>query len=296
MKILVLGCGSIGKRHIANLLDLGVEVYAYDKDLDKLENTLKEFNIRTFDFRSHHIQMDAYVICTPTAYHIPFAFEALDHNAHIFIEKPISHNLQRVEELITKCREMNRVLMIGYQLRFNSALQHAKNIIKYGELGKLLSIRSVYGNYLPNWHPDEDYLKLYTGIEVAGGGIVRDASHEIDYVLWIADSSVTATKSMVSKVSDLEINVEDTADILLKFKNGIQANIHIDMVNRLYTRTCSLVFEKDTWDIELKPNNDDYINEMIHFVDCVKGYTQSIISGEDALKILQICMKVLNET
>ena len=309
MRALVVGCGSAGRRHISNLLKLGVEVYAYDRDLPLLERTLKEYNIKTYDFKSRHISLDAFVVCTIPPYHVPFAFESLSHNAHCFIEKPISHNLDRLDELITSYEKAKLTLMVGYQFRFNAGLQEIKRIIETNELGRLLSIRAEYGNHLKNWHKGEDYHKLYTGHKNEGGGIILDSSHELDYCMWLVGVPVVEVKSMIGKVSDLDIDVEDTADILLKFNNNVVANIHLDMVDKEYKRNCTLVFDKGTiyWTPYLMVSMsgqehkymqeiDEYLLEMQAFIDCIRGKSKPAVDGKCAAETLKICLKTLNNT
>jgi len=307
MRILVIGTGSIGRRHINNLLKIGAEVFCYDRDMPLLEKTINEYNIKAYDFRSHHLQMDAYVICVPPNYHTPFMFEALDHNAHIFVEKPISNNLDRLDELIKNVKQQKRVLMVGYQLRYNNGLRYIKEIIDSEELGRILTIRAEYGNYLPNWHK-EDYHKLYTGHKNEGGGIILDASHEIDYCNWLVGKPVIEVKSMMAKLSSLDIDVEDTADILLRFDNDSIANIHLDMIDKEYKRKCTIVLEKGTihWNITSNfpvivngqpkyfEKDDEYVLEMIDFIDRVNGKLIPESDKDLSLETLKICLQALN--
>jgi len=298
LTFLVIGCGSIGKRHAENLLGLGQRVLIYDKDADKMAALVKAYpDMMPYDVKSHHIKIDAFIICTPPNLHIPFAFEGLEHDSHLFIEKPLSHNMDRVDELLHKAEEMNRVVQIGYQLRFNKGLKLVKKMISEGKIGKVQTIRAEFGQYLPNWHMDEDYQNLYTAHKDEGGGIILDASHEIDYVCWLINELPRFVVCKADKLSDLNIDCEDTAEIILRF-DDILASIHVDMIQRDYIRCCRITGTKgwlywgyleDTVvlngiaEARHKPNlvlpnslnftrfnpNHDYLAEMGHFIESI---------------------------
>ena len=303
LHFLVIGCGSIGKRHIKNLLLLGQQVFVYDRDLVKLESVVNEFGLPVYDFKSHHRPIDAFVICVPPIYHVPFTREALEHNSHIFIEKPISHNLNGVDEVITLAKKQGLVIQVGYQLRFNSGLEWIKKFL--GRIGKVLTVRAEFGQWLPDWHPEEDYRKLYTCYEDQGGGIILDGSHEIDYLRWLI-GEIKQVSCFSGKLSNLEIDTEDTAVINLKFVNGVIGNIHLDMLQRPYSRTCKIVGEKGQvfWNYlgrvrvfsegqETAPEityTDPYLEEMRSFVECIEKGLEPRVTAEDAKKTLQVAL------
>ena len=122
-----------------------------------------------------------------------------------------------VDEVISKAKEKNLILQVGYQFRFHPGLRLAKQLLDEDRIGKLLSIRAEFGYYLPYWHPKEDYRNLYT-IRL---GIILDASHEIDYVRWLAGSEVSEVSCFAGHLSSLETESEDTAEINLRFENNI---------------------------------------------------------------------------
>ncbi len=309
---LVIGCGSIGERHIKNLLSLGQTVYCYDREIGQMESMVTKYGVSVLDFKAKHIQVDAFVICTPPTFHLPFAREALEHGAHIFIEKPISHRLEGVDEVIAEAKRQGKVLQVGYQLRFHPGLKLVKKLLDEGRIGKLLSIRAEFGQYLPDWHPTEDYRNLYTAHRSAGGGILLDASHELDYVMWLVGSKVTEVHCIAGKLSSLDVDVEDTAEILLRFGNNVISNIHIDFVQRGYTRWCKLIGEEGTlfwnylWEGEIQMTSpqkgfgttrftyvprDTYVKEMQHFIACVEGKAEPIVDGETAKSVLEVVLK-----
>lgn len=285
---LVVGCGSAGQRHIGNLLALGQTVYCYDRDMKRMQEAVRQFKVGTLNFKAHHIPIDVFVIATPPAYHIPFAFEALEHNSHVFIEKPLSHNLDRVEDFLKKADGLKRVAQVGYQLRYSENLRQLIDKAKDATY-----IRAEYGNDLRCWHPDEDYHALYTTRRQEGGGIVLDASHEIDVVRWLVDSPVASVRAITGKLSNLDMDCEDTAEIYLTFANGVEASIHLDCVQRVPIRKYQVVGRQTECVDDVGSYHDMYLAEMINFINAIEGTALPNPSGWDALETLRVCMKVL---
>ena len=306
-KFLVIGCGSAGERHTKNLLSLGQEIAVTDIDINRSSVIANKYGVKVSSLSD---EFDSFIICTPPDSHIYYIKEAIKYGAHIFVEKPLSNSLDGVAEVIEQARTKNLVLQVGYQFRFHPGLRFVKELLDKGKIGKLLSVRAEFGQYLPDWHPNEDYKNLYTAHEKLGGGIILDASHEIDYVRWLVGSKVTKVSCFADKLSNLEVDTEDTAEINLGFENGIIGNIHVDMINRIYTRWCKLIGEKGTlvWDyqkpeIQLMPSKpgfgatiftyepiDPYIEEMKHFLSCIEGIEKPVMDGETGKRVLEIAL------
>lgn len=292
MKTLVIGCGSIGERHIKNLLSLNQEVYVYDKNLERMEKIVKEYKVGVFDFLSHHMQIDAFIICTPPFYHIPFAVEAIKHNAHIFIEKPLSNDMSFVPEFENTLNKTKLVCMIGYQMRFHPKLLEFKNTSFNNDI---VSITAWFSKSLADWHIGEDYRRLYTSHENEGGGIILDASHELDYVTWLISKDVKQVSCFCDKLSDLIIDTEDTADILLRFEGGAIANIHLDMVDKIHSRGCKVVRANGhgyEWNISEDTHSWDrlYLDEMKHFIECIEKGIKPTIDLQAGKRVLEIAI------
>lgn len=313
MKFLVIGCGSIGERHIKNLIRLSVDkILACDINSKRLQLIKERYNIESFKNIKDALKQNPNValICTPPNSHISIAIEAINHNLHVFIEKPISHNLENIDELLEKAQKKNLIILVGYNLRFHRAIKLMKKLIDNGSIGKILSARLEYGYYLPDWRPWQDYKKSYTSKSNLGGGIILDSSHEIDYARWII-GDIKEVFCFADKVSDLDVDVEDTAEILLRSKNNSIIEIHLDFIQRCYSRNCKIIGEKgniiwnfqdnivklyttDTkqWKINQIPVeiNDMYIDEMKHFLDCINGNSQPLIDGYTAKEVLKIAL------
>lgn len=282
MKFLVIGCGSIGKRHIGNLQSLGQEVLAVDPSETSRKTVEEKFNIKTFDNLENALneKPDAVFICTPTSTHFDVASSALDH-AHVFVEKPVCVTLEHADKLKEKAKKNNRIVQVGYNLRYTTALKKVKELLVSGKIGKLISARLIFASYLPQWRPGTDYRKSYSANKSMGGGIILDASHELDYVCWLMGKPTSVT-CVANKISNLDLDVEDNADIILVFENGSVANIHLDYLRQDYTRECELVGEKGTIICKLDFKNGKYTIEIKSF-DSDKNITQAELIAHDKL-------------
>jgi len=311
MKILVAGCGSIGARHIGNLKSLGIsDIIGCESDRKMLDLIQKKYGIPVFTDLNAALKQcpDAVFICTPPHLHIKVALETVKTGAHLFIEKPISHNLKNIDKLIRIAKARRLVIMVGYNWRFYRGLETVKTLLSKGKIGRIISIRIEAGQYLPDWRPQQDYRKSYTAKKSMGGGIILDGSHEIDYARWLF-GDVKEVFCLAGKLSNLKVDTEDTAEITLKFRNNIIANVHLDFVQRVYSRSCKIIGEKGTilWDyptktikiytpkennpkpIKTKPN-DMYLNEVRHFINCIKSDKKPLVDGIEGKKTLEVAL------
>ena len=314
MKIAVIGCGSIGRRHIRNLMALNKgDILAYDKDAGRLDAVKTDFGVRTLgslpEILAH--RPGAVIVCTPNSLHIPVALEFAKAGAHLFIEKPLSHNLDGVDQLLAEVQAQQLVTMVGCNFKFHPSFVKMKTTLESGVLGKVLSARCQFGQYLPDWHPWEDYRTGYSARSDLGGGILLD-SHEFDYMQWYL-GPVDQVFCMASKLSDLEIDTEDTAAVLLKFKSGTIAEIHLDYTQRAYQRNYEFFGENGTlkwdfkdrsvrlylasenkWEVFEEPRTYDlnamYQEEMKHFIESIQNQTKTVTDIFAALKTLKLIM------
>jgi predicted dehydrogenase len=314
LKFLVVGCGSIGERHIRNLLSLSAgEVLVYDVDTQRLSLIADKYNVRTYSDLSQALNqtIDAFMICVPPSLHIPFALKGIEHNAHLFIEKPISHTLDGVDKLNEEAKAKNLTVYVGYNMRFQPGLKLVKQLLNQGKIGKVLSADVEFGQYLPDWRSWQDYRRSYTARKELGGGIILDASHELDYIRWLIGGEVKEVSCFAGKISKLEVDTEDVAEIILKFDNNIIAGVHLDFVQRAYSRSCKLIGEEGTitwsypekkvrlfttvanqWqEIDFKTEaNDMYLEELKHFIRCIKGEEAPEVDGVTGRHVLEIAL------
>lgn len=312
--ILVVGLGSIGKRHLANLMTLYPDaqfVVLRHSRLPQNEaqpvgniNTVYDINL-ALAYRP-----DIAVICSPASEHVAIATILAQHGVHLFIEKPISNHLTGVDELIQLCEQNKLVLMIGYTLRFLPSLQQFVAALKEGCVGKVYYAHAMVGQYLPDWRPNADYRQSVSAQQVLGGGVLLELSHEIDYLTWLF-GVVCSVQGYAQRLSTLEIDVEDSADAILCFASGVVAHVHMDMFQRHTVRHCRVVGSDGTliWDgmkhsvmlhksdidtiVLFEPplphqRNDIYMAHIQHFVACVLGQAQPFTSASEARHTLEI--------
>ena len=309
---LVVGAGSIGRRHLSNLKQLGVsKLSACDPNPDRLAYVLENFQAESFANIEAGLktQPDIVLICTPPRRHAGQALLALRAGAHVFVEKPVADSLDGLEELVEEERKCGLTVQVGYNMRFHPAIQKLKELVESRAVGKILWGRVEAGSYLPDWRPWQDYRDSYTSRRELGGGIILDGSHELDYVTWLFGAPAELA-CMAGTVSNLEINVEDCATVLLRFPNGSQLDVHVDFMERFYTRGCVLNGEngKLQWDFtnnalhihrcgeEVQTVkfdfavNDMYVAEMRQFLDCVQSGESPKITLQDAILTLRIAL------
>ncbi len=259
MKILIVGLGGIGQRHLRNLrtvLGPDAEIIAVDPrgDIPVLTDSLQveagatlagKYGIRIYPDLEPALaeKPDAVYVCTPTSLHIPTALRAAQAGCHLFIEKPLSHNLEQVDELVELVESRSLTAVVGYQMRFNPCLQRLHELVQEKNMGRILSVRAEIGEYLPGWHTYEDYRKMYASRQDLGGGVILSQIHEMDYLYWLfgLPRSVYALGGHLSR---LEVDVEDTADILMNFNvdgHSVPVSLHEDYLQRPPSRGCAVI-------------------------------------------------------
>ncbi len=312
--ILVVGCGSIGRRHIGNLQSLGVDrIAACDTDPDQLAQAASKFGVSGYGSLEEALDAaapDAVVVCTPPLLHVLQAFEAVRAGAHVFLEKPLSHSLDGVDALIREAATAQRIIQVGYNFRFHKGLRIIKGMLDRDVIGRVLWARAELGQYLPDWRPTQDYRRSYTAHRSQGGGIILDGSHEIDYMRWFF-GEVERVYCLADTLSSLDVDAEDTACMTLRFKSGCVGQIHVDFVQRARARNCKIVGTEgtilwDNWDASVQvfaaetngwdrievpgDTNDKYLTEMESFLSCLDGTRQPEVDAQSARQTLEVAL------
>jgi len=264
MKILFVGLGSIGQRHLRNIKFLypKSKILAYRKlnrnitltNKNKLLNSdlNKKFRIKLYkNFQDALMQQPTAVfICNPTSHHVKYALEAAKYGINIFIDKPISHNLKNLIKLKKIVKKKKLKLFVGYQLRFSQSLNYIKKIINQDKLGKLCGANIYNGEYLPDYHKYEDYRSTTMAQKKLGGGVINSQIHEIDYCIYLFGKP-EQSKSKCGKYSNFKIDVEDYVNSIIFFKkDNIAVNLTLDFFQRPPVRQMFLTGTKKSlkWD------------------------------------------------
>jgi predicted dehydrogenase len=323
MKFLIAGFGSIGRRHFRNLLALGERdiVFLRSKRSTLPDDEIANFPVETNLKAALDHQPDAVIIANPTALHLDVAIPAAEQGCYLFIEKPISHSLERVDALGVALERGGGKAFTAFQFRFHPGLKTIKKLITEREsvvtrpqtsvIGRPISFRVHWGEYLPGWHPWEDYRKGYSARADLGGGVVLTLCHPLDYARWLF-GEIGSLWAFTSANSGLELDVEDTAEIGLYFENGIIGSVHLDYVQRPPVHRLEIIGSEGTirWNndngavsvytgdgsIETYPvpqkfeRNDLFIEEMKHFINVVRGEMELHCTLDDGIWALKLAL------
>jgi predicted dehydrogenase len=278
-KILVIGCGSIGQRHIKALLEIGESnIAAYRtgkgqlKELDKkIKKHLEEFSNEDYAFawKPTHI-----VISNPTSLHLEYLIKGIKTGANIFIEKPVTGNYSELENATVPLSEIKGYEgVVGFNLRFHSLIRQVKCIVASHQYGKVIYANLTVGHYLPSWHPYEDYRDSYASRKDFGGGVIRTLCHEIDLVQHFF-GKIRKVFAKVDKLSCLEIDVDDVVDIMIEADYCKRTLIHMDYLSPIPVREGKILFEKGL--LEYSCNRGE-----IYFTDYVSKQNEVIFKNTE---------------
>jgi len=320
MRALVVGCGSIGERHIANLRSLTRDQIAVcDVDERKLEYVRKKHGIDTYVSLDEALSkgQDCVLVCTPTNSHIAIATRALRANCHVFVEKPLSDRMDGIDELLGLANAKKKTVSVGFNMRFDKSLRKMKEWLDAKRIGNIVTAGVHFGYSFLRRKVDSDYRQDYAGQVSMGGGVILDAIHEIDYLIWLV-GDVEELFCYSGRLSGLHMDVEDTAEMLLKFRNGAIGSIHLDFVQLPYCRCARIVGREGTieWNFgTIERDFDDsvaslydgergqwetyrgnvgrnamYLEEMRHLIACVEGKEKPAVDGELGKKVLEVAL------
>ena len=257
---------------------------------------------------------DVGVITNETSLHIPIAIKLAKEGLDLFLEKPLSNSLKDVEKLRTIIKKKKLITQMGCNLRFHPCIKKIKSMIEQQKIGKIISAQVQTCSYLPDYHPWEDYRKGYAARKDLGGGVLLTQIHEIDYMYWLFQE-VENVISMSGKLSDLDITAEDYVSSLLKFKNKIIGELHMDYFQRPDFRSCKIRgtkgeiywnsdnnsvniyrMDKKRWKTELEvknyQRNFSYAEQLKHFLKCVKQRKETINDIEQGISTLKIALAI----
>lgn len=310
---LIVGAGSIGERYIRNLWSLGYKnlVVLRSRNLP-----FRDIGNASVSIVNSWREIDAYkpvvaFVCNPTAMHLESAIECAMRGIHVLVEKPLSHNMVGLDRLIQKSTETGTLVHVGYMMRHHPLLKKVQAMTNSNKYGKLLQIQSHWGEYLPDWHPWEDYRTSYAARRDLGGGAALTLSHDLDIAFWIAGGELTNYQRIFNFSSTLEVDVESGADFLMQFDNSIVANVHLNFFQRSKERWYKFLFEHTVVFVdffrsemfilgegaERKENlndfdrNDLFLDQIKYFFNSLNQPERSVDNIRESMRIIKLCIQ-----
>ncbi len=326
MRFFIAGLGSIGRRHFRNLIALGETdlVLLRTRNATLPEDELEGYPVETdlnAALRKH--KPDAVIVTNPTSMHLDVAIPAAEAGCHILLEKPVSHSLERLDVLQQAAEKSGSKILVGFQFRYHPTLNKARELIHSNILGEILTIHAHWGEYLPQWHPWEDYRQSYAARADLGGGVIVTLTHPLDYLRYLL-GEVESLWSFNGHISSLAIDVEDVAEIGLKFASGTVGGVHVNYFQRPPVHRLEIVGTNGTlrWDnaygllqlykmpasfgsyADQPPapvmetfsppegfeRNQLFAAQTRHFIEVVRGESEPVCSLEDGVMALRLAL------
>jgi predicted dehydrogenase len=324
MKILIAGLGSIGRRHFRNLIALGETdlILLRTRKATLPDDELAGYPVETdiHEALEKH-RPDAVVVANPTSLHLDVAIPAAEAGCHILLEKPVSHSLDGLDTLQKAAEKSGAKILVGFQFRYHPTLNKARELVQGGLLGRVLTVHAHWGEYLPDWHPWEDYRQGYAARADLGGGVIATLTHPLDYLRYML-GEIDALWSFNGHISPLEMDVEDVAEIGLEFNSGVIGAVHVNYVQRPPVHRLEIVGTVGTlrWEAsdgvlrcfkmpapfgsyshappapvietfstpEGFERNDLFLAQTRHFLNVVRGQNEPVCTLEDGIRIQKL--------
>jgi predicted dehydrogenase len=249
--VLIVGAGSVGRRHARNLAAEGCRISAVDPRGDRLRQIAKEQRVEgCFETIEQGLHVEAktltgVVIGSPTAFHVPQCIASLEAGVAVLLEKPASHDLASTQRLAAAVQAARAPLLLGYTWRWWPPLAQVRELLVAKRIGAVRHVRFVMAAHLADWHPWERYQDFFMAHAEQGGGALLDESHWIDLALWFFGMP-EAVSARVERISDLDISSDDNVDMLLLYPGGLRVSLHLDLYARPHERTIRFSGEAGT--------------------------------------------------
>lgn len=292
-KFLVIGLGSMGKRRIRNLLYHGIKaekIFGFDPREDRCEESKTKHSIKTFRSFNAALQTNpnAYIISTPADKHYIYFLNAIKNRKHFFVEHPVT---DRGYKEILNLKDKSLIAAPSCTLRFHPGVKEIKKILDKKSIGQIISFQYHLGQYLPSWHPWEDFREVYFAKKNTGACREMFGFELVWLTFALGLGDISKITGFTEKLSDLDMKADDRYSALLKFKNKISGNIVIDLISKKPFRTLRVVGSEGVLEWEWQENkikvfklkkvdnNSDY---KWHIIDLKKGRSErDYITTED---------------
>lgn len=308
MNILVVGLGSIGRRHAQNFSKLGCDVYGFDIN----DSRVDEAKLAVHDLIAWNTLDDALdskhwggiVIATPPAFHVKQLLQCA--GTPILMEKNLclDYGETKPVDSVLKRKELglNRVMM-GYTWRWWKSISDIKTLLP--KIGDIRQVEFTMSANLHDWHPYEPVEQFYAAER---GGVLNEA-HWHDIMLWFFGWP-KAVYASYDKISDLPIETPDVLDSIFYY-DGFRVNLHYDLIKRPHERSMRIVGERGT--LEWEPDvirlsnlanggwteyrndwqrNDMFMEMARDFLTYSDGHIDALCDLQDGINV----MKLLHHT
>jgi predicted dehydrogenase len=254
--VVVIGAGSIGERHIRNLWSLGYTNILVFRQRNLPFRDIAEAKVTVLTDWTEVLKAKpiAAIICTPTAHHFEKTVECINTGIHVLVEKPLSHTVFNTTELVRLVKVNQVLLQVGYMMRYHPFAQLLKQEIHQKTWGNLLNIQTFWGEYLPHWHPWEDYTTSYAAKKELGGGPALTLSHDIDLANWLSGSTVKLFQALGNYTSQLKVNTESMFDLNIAYHSGASAHVHANFCQKIPQRFYKFIFDEAVVDFDYFAN------------------------------------------
>jgi predicted dehydrogenase len=312
--------GSIGLRHLRNLRTLGYEdIILLRSGKSTIHNLEKEIRgIKSFSNLEKALDQkpDVCIVSNPTSLHVETSIKAAEAGCHLFIEKPVSHNLENLQLLEEIVEKNDLKCQITYQFLYHPHILMLKELLADldNKYGRVVSISAEWSEFLPDWHPWEDYKDSYSSRKELGGGVLLTQIHPLNYLSFII-GEILDIKLIKTSTGYLDIDVDDTAEIILRFSNKVLGHIHVDFFQKPRIHFMKVVttkgrFEWDYHENKLKficttgkeeffqnngfERNDMFLNMIQDFISNVEEGNETRFNLSDAVKELNLLLNNKN--
>jgi predicted dehydrogenase len=314
MKVLFIGLGGVGQRHLRNIhalypkaqfgaLRTRGRTFEIGNDLkpDYNVDIVEKYGISVFSTINSALlfKPDVAIISNPTSLHVETAISIINNGIPVFLEKPISDSRDGLEKLLREVRNKKTSVMIGYMLRFHPCTRRVKELLDQGRVGRIFSVIGVINSNMPEWHRYEEYNSFYAGRSDLGGGVILTEIHEIDILCWLFGRP-SRLWCLGGTYSSLNLDVEDSISVMMEQQvnnYSFPVQLAISYVQKFPMRKLTIFGENGVieWDmlksevilddlmngsIEIfrKPDYDRnhlFMLEIKHFLECVETGKQS---------------------
>jgi len=311
--LLIVGSGSVGKRHAGNMSFLGCQISCMDPRAERnvelaAETPVVGSYVSYEDALLAAGDFDGVVICSPPSKHVEQTMACIKNGIPVLLEKPVCPDLQGAALLLEAAATANSPVLLGYTWRWWPPLVKVKALLEENAIGRLRHVRFVLSAHLADWHPWERYQDFFMAKKELGGGALLDESHWIDLCCWMfgEPGSVSAR---IDKLSSLEIDTDDNVDMLLTYANQFNVSLHLDLYGRPHEKSITFVGEDGSIKWSAEPNqvvigrnmsdwddielfncerNEMFMSVARDFLNLLAGDPALNCSLHDGLKVLRI--------